>query len=164
MIWLGAGERRGEAYDRMRALSALIATPVFAQGASTDAKTPGSVDEDLGAQGRAAGEKMGMKSTKGTKGTVGATGSATHKGTVGDSTSGGAATGRRCCETANLQSPCGLMAQSSKPPPRLALMSPRRFLLSSRRCFDAKVGRVARRGVGRTMASRSISSRRSIAS
>ena len=90
------------------ALSALIATPVLAQGASTDAKTRGTVqskpmqggvsgseDEDLGAQQGAAGDKVGMKSTKGTKGTVGTTGSAAHKGTVDNSTSGGAAAGKR---------------------------------------------------------------------
>jgi hypothetical protein len=90
------------------ALSALIATPVLAQGASSDAKTRGTVqskpmpgglsgseDEDLGAQPGAAGEKVGMKSTKGTKGTVGASGSATHKGTVDDSASGGATSGKR---------------------------------------------------------------------
>ncbi len=39
--------------------------------------------------------------------------------------------------------------QSSKPPePRLALMSLRRFLPSSRRCFDPSVGLVGRRGIG----------------
>src|SRR5712671_215730 len=43
-------------------------------------------------------------------------------------------------------------------------MSLRRFLPSSRRCFDPKVGLVARRGTGRTMASRNSSSRRSMAS
>ncbi|WFU42511.1 hypothetical protein QA640_08620 [Bradyrhizobium sp. CB82] len=90
------------------ALSALIAGPVLAQGTSTDAKTRGTVqskpmqgglsgseDDDAGAQSGAAGEKIGMKSTKGTKGTVGTTGSATHKGAVDDSTSGAAATGKR---------------------------------------------------------------------
>ena len=41
--------------------------------------------------------------------------------------------------------------QSSKPPElRLALTSLRRFLPSSRRCLEPSVGRVARRGVGRT--------------
>ena len=48
--------------------------------------------------------------------------------------------------------------------PRLALMSLRRFLPSSRRCLEPKVGLVARRGTGRTMASRNSSSRRSMAS
>jgi len=83
------------------ALAALIATPVFAQGTSAGTKPGGTVqskpmqggasaseDEDLGTQQGAAGEKMGMKSTKGTKGAVGTTGSAAHKGTVDDSASG----------------------------------------------------------------------------
>ncbi len=90
------------------ALSALIATPVLAQGAPTDAKTRGAVqskpmqggtlgsgDEELSAQPGAAGEKTGMKSTKGTRGTAGTTGSAAHKGTVDDSATGGAAAGKR---------------------------------------------------------------------
>ncbi|WP_439373082.1 hypothetical protein [Bradyrhizobium sp. DASA03120] len=90
------------------ALSALIATPVLAQGASTDAKTRGTVqskpiqgglsgseDEDIGAQQSAAGEKVGMKSTKGTKGTVGTAGSAAHKGVTDDSASGSVPTGKR---------------------------------------------------------------------
>lgn len=90
------------------ALAALIATPVLAQGTLSGAKpgstvqskpmqggAVGSEDEDLGAQQGAAGEKVGMKSTKGTKGTVGTTGSAAHKGTADDSVSGGAATGKR---------------------------------------------------------------------
>lgn len=89
------------------ALAALIATPVFAQGTSSGAKSGGAVqskpmqggasgseDEDLGTQG-AAGEKVGMKSTKGTRGAAGTTGSATHKGTADDSVPGGAATGKR---------------------------------------------------------------------
>jgi hypothetical protein len=80
------------------ALSALLAGPVLAQGVSSDTKARGGVqsksmqggmsgsdDEDSSAQPSAAGEKMGMKSTKGTKGTVG---SATHKGTVDDSATG----------------------------------------------------------------------------
>ena len=91
------------------ALSALLAGPVLAQGVSSDTKlrggaqgktmqggASGSDDEELSAQpGGAAGEKMGMKSTKGTKGTVGTTGSATQKqkGTVDDAASGG--TGKR---------------------------------------------------------------------
>lgn len=91
------------------ALSALIATPVLAQGTSSGARpggtvqskpmqggaTMGSEDDDVGAQQGAAGEKVGMKSTKGTKGTVGTTGSAAHKGTIDDSAPGGAATGKR---------------------------------------------------------------------
>ena len=90
------------------ALSVLIATPVLAQGASSDARTRGTVqskpmqggvsgseDEDLGTQPGAAGQKMGMKSTKGTKGAAGTTGSAAHKGTVDGSVSGNAATGKR---------------------------------------------------------------------
>ncbi|MCW2222184.1 hypothetical protein M2232_005716 [Bradyrhizobium japonicum] len=89
------------------ALSALIATPVLAQGAPP-AKTGGTVqgkpmqggtmgsgDEEMSAQPGAAGEKTGMKSTKGTKGTVGTTGSAAHKGTADDSATGGAAPAKR---------------------------------------------------------------------
>ena len=46
--------------------------------------------------------------------------------------------------------PRGQLPQSSKPPePRFALTSLRRFLPSSRRCFEPSVGLVARRGVGR---------------
>jgi hypothetical protein len=84
------------------ALSALLVGPVLAQGASSDTKLRGGAqgktmqggassgdEEDLGAQPGAAGEKVGMKSTKGTKGTVGTTGSATQKGAVDDATSGG---------------------------------------------------------------------------
>ncbi len=90
------------------ALSALIATPVLAQGAPPTAKpggtvqskpmqggTMGSGDEEMNAQPGAAGEKTGMKSTKGTRGTVGTTGSAAHKGTADDTATGGAATGKR---------------------------------------------------------------------
>lgn len=90
------------------ALAALIATPVLAQGTSSGAKPGGTVQskpmqggasgsegEDLGAQQGAAGEKLGMKSTRGTKGAVGTTGSAVHKGTVDDAASGSAATGKR---------------------------------------------------------------------
>ncbi|MBR0959370.1 hypothetical protein [Bradyrhizobium japonicum] len=86
------------------ALAALVATPVLAQGAPP-AKTGGTVqskpmqggtmgsgDEEMNAQPGAAGEKSGMKSTKGTRGT---TGSATHKGTADDSTTGGAAPSKR---------------------------------------------------------------------
>ena len=84
------------------AISALLVGPVLAQGASSDTKLRGGVqgktmpggasgsdDEDLSAQPGAAGEKTGMKSTKGTKGAVGTTGSATQKGTVDDAASGG---------------------------------------------------------------------------
>jgi hypothetical protein len=89
------------------ALSALIATPVLAQGAPS-AKTGGTVqskpmqggtmgsgDEEMSAQPGAAGEKTGMKSTKGTRGTAGTTGSAAHKGTADDPTTGGAAPSKR---------------------------------------------------------------------
>src|SRR6266403_4000107 len=62
-------------------------------------------------------------------------------------------------QTANTQ------PESSDPPePRFALMSLRRFLPSSRRCFEPSVGLVGRRGVGRVTASRSNTTRRSIAS
>src|SRR6266702_6107178 len=84
------------------AVSALLVGPVLAQGASSDTKLRGGVqgktmqggasgsdDEDLSAQPGAAGEKTGMKSTKGTKGAVGTTGSATQKGAVDDAASGG---------------------------------------------------------------------------
>ncbi|QQO24136.1 hypothetical protein JJB98_31820 [Bradyrhizobium diazoefficiens] len=88
------------------ALSALIATPVLAQGAPPakagtvqskpmQGSTMGSGDEEMNAQPRAAGQKTGMKSTKGTRGMVGTTGSATHKGTAGDPTTGGAAPSKR---------------------------------------------------------------------
>ncbi|MEK9279720.1 hypothetical protein MTR72_08725 [Bradyrhizobium sp. ISRA442] len=90
------------------ALSALIATPVFAQGASPGATTRGTVqskpmqggavgseDDDVGAQPGAAGEKTGMKSTKGTKGAGGTTGSAAPRGSVDGSASGNAAGGKR---------------------------------------------------------------------
>jgi hypothetical protein len=91
------------------ALSALIATPVLAQGAPPDAKTRGTMqskpmqggstmgsgDEELSAQPGAAGEKTGMKSTKGTKGTVGTTGNAAHKGTADEPAAGSAAPGKR---------------------------------------------------------------------
>ncbi|WFU73716.1 hypothetical protein [Bradyrhizobium sp. CB2312] len=88
------------------ALSALIATPVLAQGAPP-AKTGGTVqskpmqgtmgsgDEEMNAQPGAAGEKTGMKPSKGTRGTVGTTGSAAHKGTADDPTAGGAAPSKR---------------------------------------------------------------------
>ncbi|WP_440637183.1 hypothetical protein ACSHT2_25070 [Bradyrhizobium sp. PUT101] len=87
------------------ALSALVATPVLAQGAPP-AKTGGTVQSkpmqgstmgsgDESPQAGAAGEKTGMKSTKGTRGTVGTTGSATHKGTADDAATGGAAPSKR---------------------------------------------------------------------
>jgi len=89
------------------ALSALIATPVLAQG-TPPAKTGGTVqskpmqgstmgsgDEEMDAQPGAAGEKTGMKSTKGTRGTVGTTGSAAHKGTADDAATSGAAPSKR---------------------------------------------------------------------
>ncbi|RXT53505.1 hypothetical protein [Bradyrhizobium betae] len=90
------------------ALSALIVTPVLAQGTSSGVKpsgtvqskpmqgnTMGSGDEEMSAQPGTAGETPGMKSTKGTRGTVGTTGSAAHKGTADDAATGGAATGKR---------------------------------------------------------------------
>ena len=90
------------------AVAALIVTPVFAQGTSSGAKpsgtvqskpmqgsTMGSGDEEMDAQPGAAGEKTGMKSTKGTRGTVGTTGSAAHKGTADDAATGGAAPSKR---------------------------------------------------------------------
>jgi len=90
------------------AVSALIATPVLAQSAPPTAKpggtvqskpmqgsTMGSGDEEMDAQPGAAGEKTGMKSTKGTRGTVGTTGSAAHKGTADDAATGGAAPSKR---------------------------------------------------------------------
>jgi hypothetical protein len=89
------------------ALSALVATPVLAQGAPSattggavqskpmQGSTMGSGDEEMSSQPSAAGEKTGMKSTKGTRGTVGTTGSAARKGAADDSTSGGAAPSKR---------------------------------------------------------------------
>ncbi|MHC2624884.1 hypothetical protein ACVIW2_006916 [Bradyrhizobium huanghuaihaiense] len=90
------------------ALAALIATPVLAQGTSSGARpggtvqskpmqggTMGSGDEEMDAQPGAAGEKTGMKSSKGTKGAVGTTGSAAHKGTADDAATGSPATGKR---------------------------------------------------------------------
>ena len=84
------------------AVSALIATPVLAQSAPPTAKpggtvqskpmqgsTMGSGDDEMNAQPGAAGEKTGMKSTKGT------TGSAAHKGTADDAATGGAAPSKR---------------------------------------------------------------------
>lgn len=89
------------------ALSALVAAPVLAQsappaksGGTVQSKpmqgsTMGSGDEEMSAQPGAAGEKTGMKSTRGTRGTVGTTGSAAHKGTTDDPTTGGAAPSKR---------------------------------------------------------------------
>lgn len=90
------------------ALSALLVGPVLAQGASSDTKlrggvrgktiqdaAPGSDEDEMNAQPGAAGEKTGMKSTKGTKGAVGTTGSAAHKGMGDNPTSGNTATGKR---------------------------------------------------------------------
>jgi hypothetical protein len=125
MQWFGADERRGEPPSHSSrtiqekwmklvktsmiacALSALIATPVLAQSAPPTARpggtvqskpmqgnTMGSGDEEMNAQPGAAGEKTGMKSTKSTRGT-GTTGSAAHKGTANDSTTGGAAPSKR---------------------------------------------------------------------
>ena len=82
------------------ALSALLSGPVLAQGLSTDSKARSGVqgksmqggmsqDEDSTAQPRAAGGKVGMKSSKGTKG---AAGTAAHKGTADDPTTVGAPT------------------------------------------------------------------------
>ncbi|MGY0571398.1 hypothetical protein ACTGJ9_010370 [Bradyrhizobium sp. RDM12] len=89
------------------ALSALLVGPVLAQGASPETKLRGGAqgktmqggassgdEENLGAQPGAAGERAGMKPTKGTKGTIGTTGSATHKGTIDDSASS-PSTGKR---------------------------------------------------------------------
>jgi hypothetical protein len=87
------------------AISAMLAGPVLAQGASPDTQTRGGVqgksnmrggmsgsgDEELGAQTGAAGEKAGVNAKTGAKGTVGA-GSGAHKGTgsaVGDPAAGG---------------------------------------------------------------------------
>jgi hypothetical protein len=86
------------------AISAMLAGPVLAQGASSDTKIRGGVqgksqmqggtsisdDEELSAQPGAAGEKAGVKA--GTKGTVGA-GSGAMKGTGG--AAGDTATGKR---------------------------------------------------------------------
>ena len=86
------------------AVSAMLAGPLLAQGASSDPQLRGTVqdkskmrggvsgsgDEEFSAQGGAAGERAGT-STK-AKGTVGASGRATSKGatdgTVGDPTAG----------------------------------------------------------------------------
>jgi len=89
------------------ALSALVAAPVLAQsappaksGGTVQSKpmqgsTMGSGDDEMSAPPGAAGEKTGMKSTKGTRGTVGTTGSAAQKGTTDDATTGGAAPSKR---------------------------------------------------------------------
>jgi hypothetical protein len=117
----GVGSRRAVPRERIQekwmklvktsmiacALSALVATPVLAQGAPPaksggtvqskpmQGSTMGSGDEEMNPQAGAAGEKTGMKSTKGTRGTVGTTGSATHKGTADDAATGGAAPSKR---------------------------------------------------------------------
>jgi hypothetical protein len=87
------------------AMSAMIAGPVLAQGASSDSQirggaqgrsnmqggTSGSGDEDFNAQPGAPGEKAGVNAKAGAKGTVGA-GSGAPKGTagaVGDPAAGG---------------------------------------------------------------------------
>jgi hypothetical protein len=80
------------------AVSAMLAGPVLAQGASSDTQIRGGAqgksnmrDEELGAQTGAAGEKAGVNAKTGAKGTVGA-GSGAHKGTgsaVGDPAAGG---------------------------------------------------------------------------
>src|SRR3954469_1788667 len=90
------------------AVSALIVTPVLAQGTSSGARpsgavqskpmqgsTMGSGDEEMSAQPGAAGETTGTRSTKGTRGTVGTSGNAVHKGTADDTATGGAASGKR---------------------------------------------------------------------
>src|SRR4051794_28347831 len=58
----------------------------------------------------------------------------------------------------------GLHQSSYRAAPRFAFTSPRRFLPSSRRCFDPSVGLVGRLGVGRITASRINSTSRSMAS
>ena len=90
------------------ALSAMLAGPVLAQGASSDTQirggaqgrsnmqqggAPGSADEELNAQTGAAGEKAGVNAKTGTKGTVGA-GSGAPRG-AGGSTADPAAGGKR---------------------------------------------------------------------
>ena len=88
------------------AVSAMLAGPVLAQGASSDSKIRGgaqgksqmqgapsiSDDEELNAQPGAAGERAGATAKSGAKGTVGA-GSGAVKGTGG--AAGDAATGKR---------------------------------------------------------------------
>jgi hypothetical protein len=89
------------------AMSAMLAGPVLAQGASTDTQIrggaqgrtqmqgggmSGSGDEEFNAQGGAAGEKAGATTKGGMKGTVGAgAGSGAVKGS--GAATGGAATG-----------------------------------------------------------------------
>ena len=92
------------------AISAMLAGPVLAQGASSDSKmrggvqgksqmqggAPGSVDEEeLSAQPGAAGAKSGASAKTGTKGTVGAggAGGGAAKGTGG--AAGDTAPGKR---------------------------------------------------------------------
>lgn len=82
------------------ALSALLAGPVLAQGASPDTQMRGGVqgggmrggasggaDEDMDAQPGMSSDKAGTK-TKGMKGTVGKAGSTKSKGTAGEPTGG----------------------------------------------------------------------------
>ena len=88
------------------ALSAMVAGPVLAQGASSDTKIrggaqgktnmqgsgmSGSGDEEFDAQAGAAGEKAGATAKSGTKGTVGAGGGAVKGsgGAAGDAATGG---------------------------------------------------------------------------
>jgi hypothetical protein len=88
------------------AMSAMLAGPVLAQGASSDTQIrggaqgrtqmqggpAGSVDEDTDTRAGAAGQKAGATAKTGAKGTVGA-GSGVPKGTGGAAV-GGSATGR----------------------------------------------------------------------
>ena len=90
------------------AISALLAGPVLAQGASSDTQirggaqgrsnnmqggASGSVDQDLEAQSDAPGGKAGVNAKAGTKGTVGAGSGAAPKGSGG--TAGDPATGSK---------------------------------------------------------------------
>src|SRR5258705_13880274 len=89
------------------ALSAMLAGPVLAQGASSDTQirggaqgrsnmqggASGSMDDDVSAPPGAAGEKAGVHAKSKTKGTVGA-GSGTTKGS-GDAAGEGATGGKR---------------------------------------------------------------------
>jgi hypothetical protein len=88
------------------AVSAMLAGPVLAQGASSDTQirggaqgrsnmqggASGSGDEELSAQPGAPGEKAGVNAKAGAKSTVGAGSGTTHKGTgaaTGDPATGG---------------------------------------------------------------------------
>ncbi|WP_245286737.1 hypothetical protein [Bradyrhizobium sp. ARR65] len=89
------------------ALSALVASPVLAQGLATDSEArsgvqgkslPGTIiddEEDLAVQPPAADKKVGIKPTKGIKGGSGTTGIAPHKGLVEDSATGAPLAGKR---------------------------------------------------------------------